>query len=161
MVKKWRSRWLSEYDNHRELAGQKKHFYLANFLKDNPRSGSPKKISKAQEQSIVALACKKPRGYGIEITDWTLVMLSKVAASKEIVTDVTQHDVIPRFPTFFLLDQKKVGIWESIKCVTSDSNKHLDFSIKSAFKKDSPSNLIKRSIGCILKLKIGIGLKRE
>jgi hypothetical protein len=36
-------------------------------------------------------------------------MLSKVAASKEIVTDVTQHDVIPRFPTFFLLDQKKVA----------------------------------------------------
>jgi len=89
MVKKWRSRWLSGYDNHRQLEGQKKHFYLTNFLKDNPRSGSPKKISAAQEQSIVALACGKPRDYGIEMTDWTLAMLSKVAASKGIVKSIS------------------------------------------------------------------------
>ncbi len=93
MVRRWRSRWLLGKDQRLQLAGQEKQDYLLKFLKDNPRSGSPKKISVAQEQSIVALACGKPRDYGIEMTDWTLAMLCKVAASKGIVKSISTSQV--------------------------------------------------------------------
>ena len=89
MVKKWRSRWLSGYDAGLELEGQAKKDYLIEFIKDNQRSGSPKRISVSEEQSIVALACGKPRDHGIEMTDWTLAMLCKVSVSKGIVKSIS------------------------------------------------------------------------
>ncbi len=89
MVKKWRSRWLSGYEVGLELEGQEKKGYLIQLLKDNPRSGAPKKISASAEKSIVALACGKPRDHGIEMTDWTLAMLCKVSLSKGIVKSIS------------------------------------------------------------------------
>ncbi len=89
MVKKWRSRWLSGYEGGLELEGQEKEDYLIKFLKDNQRSGAPKRISVSEEKSIIALACGKPRSHGIEMTDWTLAMLCKASVSKGIVKSIS------------------------------------------------------------------------
>ena len=67
--------------------------YLRNVIKDAPRSGAPKKFTLAQEQAIVALACSKPRDYGIEMTDWNMEMLCNVAASKQIVESISTSQV--------------------------------------------------------------------
>jgi len=92
-VKKWRSRWISGYDILVGLQEDEAKEYLLNFLKDNPRSGLPKKFSTAQEKAIVALACRKPRDYGIEMTDWTHEMLSKVAAAEGIVKSISTSQI--------------------------------------------------------------------
>ena len=92
-VKKWRSRWLSGYDSLVGLKEDEEKEYLLNFLKDNQRSGLPKKFTAAQEKAIVALACGKPRDYGIEMTDWTHEMLSKVAAAEGIVKSISSSQV--------------------------------------------------------------------
>jgi transposase len=62
-------------------------------LDDLPRSGTPKRITLAQEQQIVALACKKPEDYGIEMTTWTLKMLSKVAVERGILESISPRYV--------------------------------------------------------------------
>lgn len=93
MVKKWRSRWLMGYEKLCGLTKEKEQEYLQFFLKDNPRSGLPKKFTDAQEKAIVALACRRPRDYGIEMTDWTLEMLSKVAATEKIVESISSSQV--------------------------------------------------------------------
>ena len=92
-VRKWSKRWLSGYDSLLKLEGIEEEKYLLSFLKDAPRSGLPKKFSVSQEQSIVALACGTPRDYGIEMTDWTLEMLCKVASEKEIVQSISTSQV--------------------------------------------------------------------
>jgi len=67
--------------------------YLLNILKDKKRSGGPKQFNMAQEQAIVALACEKPREHGVEMTDWTLEMLCKVASAKGIVQSISTSQV--------------------------------------------------------------------
>lgn len=92
-VKKWRSRWLEGYEKLCVLEKVEAREYLQNFLSDNPRSGMPKKFTDAQEKAIVAMACRRPRDYGIEMTDWTLEMLSKVAATEKIVESISSSQV--------------------------------------------------------------------
>jgi len=92
-VKKWRCRWLDGYE---ELCGLEKveeQEYLQNFLEDYPRSGLPKKFTDAQEKAIVAMACREPREFGIEMTDWTMEMLSKVAGREKIVESISKSQV--------------------------------------------------------------------
>ena len=62
---------LSKYENEMEFQGLSEHDYLQELLshlRDNPRSGTRKRISLEEEQQIVALASDKPRDYGVEIT---------------------------------------------------------------------------------------------
>ncbi len=92
-VKHWRRRWEENYNQLLELKGEEERSYLKSFLKDSPRSGTPKKFTMAQEQSIVALACEHPRDHGIEMTDWTMEMLCKVAGSKQIVESISTSQV--------------------------------------------------------------------
>jgi hypothetical protein len=62
-------------------------------LDDLPRSGAPKRITLAQEQQIVALACEKPTDYGVEMTNWTLEMLAKVAIARCIIETISPQYV--------------------------------------------------------------------
>jgi transposase len=92
-VKKWRNKWDDNYKYLIILEGEKQIEYLRIFLKDAPRSGTPKKFSMSQEQAIVALACSKPRDYDIQMTDWTMEMLCKVSSSKKIVQSISTSQV--------------------------------------------------------------------
>jgi len=97
-VKKWRRRWIAAFDSIEAFAlgesgqgvsDQALLQKMLEVLKDRPRSGAPKRISLAQEQQIVALACQKPEDYGIPITQWNRELLAQVAISKGIVETIS------------------------------------------------------------------------
>lgn len=101
-VKKWRRRWEAEFDSIKafELGqsgqGVKDQVLLKRMLlvlKDSPRSGAPKRITLAQEQQIIALACDKPEDHGIPITQWNREMLAQVAKTKGIVQRISPRYV--------------------------------------------------------------------
>lgn len=97
-VKSWRKRWQQHYaelcafekgmDNEgvsdKELLDK-----MLSILSDIPRSGKPKRITLAQEQQIVALACEKPEDYGIPMTQWNREMLAHVAKTIGIVETIS------------------------------------------------------------------------
>jgi putative transposase len=101
-VKSWRRRWESDYESLLEFEkgsdGKKVSDYellreMLKSLNDLPRSGTPKRITLAQEQQIVALACEKPTDYGVEMTNWTLEMLAKVAIAQGILESISPRYV--------------------------------------------------------------------
>ncbi len=101
-VKAWRNRWLSSVEslnNYESFVSQGQatildyRKLLIKFLTDQFRSGAPKIFTLAQEQQIITLACKKPRDYQIEMTDWTHQMLAHVAISKGIVASISSRQV--------------------------------------------------------------------
>lgn len=99
-VKSWRSRWVSQYSslldyekggqgegvNDTELLGA-----MLAVLSDLPRSGVPARITLAQKQQIVALACEKPDTYGVQMTDWSHEMLVKVVIAQGIVDTISRR----------------------------------------------------------------------
>ncbi|MEM6379784.1 MAG: helix-turn-helix domain-containing protein [Bacteroidota bacterium] len=101
-VKSWRKRWEAAYDDlvsyESYLENQEGSLSdlgkrLISILKDLPRPGAPKTITLAQEKQIIALACESPADYQIEMTDWTLAMLAKVAIAKGIVATISSRQV--------------------------------------------------------------------
>jgi transposase len=101
-VKSWRRRWMELYpkllvfEQGKEGTGVSDSVLLQEILSgldDLPRSGHPKRITLAQEQQIVALACRKPSEYGIEMTTWTHQMLAHVAISEGIITSISARYV--------------------------------------------------------------------
>ena len=101
-VKRWRRRWETEFDSIKAFelgesgqgVGDKallKRMLLV--VKDNPRSGAPKRITLAQEQQIIALACEKPEDYGVPITQWNREMLAHVAKAKGVVEAISPRYV--------------------------------------------------------------------
>lgn len=101
-VKSWRRRWqgcyeqLCEYEDQMKSQGLSEHDYLQellNHLRDNPRSGTRKRISLEEEQQIIALASEKPQDYGVEMTNWTHEMLAKVAIGQGIVEKISSRHV--------------------------------------------------------------------
>jgi putative transposase len=60
-------------------------------VQDLPRSGAPERITVAQKQQIVSIACEKPDTYGIEMTDWTHEMLVKVVMAQGIVDTISRR----------------------------------------------------------------------
>lgn len=101
-VKTWRSRWQSAYPSLLEAesalnSGElSKGAYRQEVLKaiaDKRRSGAPKRITLAQEQQIVALACDKPIHHGHPVTDWTHEMLAKTAVAKQMIDTVSSTQV--------------------------------------------------------------------
>ncbi len=97
-VKNWRNRWNAAYDQLKifekgpEGKSVSEHELLQKMLEiisDRPRSGAPPRITDAQKQQIVAIACEEPADYGIIMTDWTLEMLAATAIKKEVVASIS------------------------------------------------------------------------
>lgn len=94
----WRKRWLAESASlldfekgfkNEGINDKRLKEHLKSFLQDNKRSGAPKKFTLSQRKQLIALACKKPIDYGLEMTDWTHEMLAKVAIAKGIVKSIS------------------------------------------------------------------------
>lgn len=94
----WRRRWEADYtallvfEEGLDGKGVSDHElleWMLGSLHDLPRSGTPRKITLAQEQQIVALACEKPEDYGVAMTNWTHEMLAKVAVAQSIVESIS------------------------------------------------------------------------
>ena len=104
-VKSWRKKWMLNYpkllaleENKEEQISDKELLMsMLNILKDEQRSGCPRRISLAQEQQIVALACQKPIDFGVEMTTWTHELLAHVAMTKGIIDSIS-----PRYVGMFL-----------------------------------------------------------
>lgn len=101
-VKSWRRRWqgcyeqLCKFEKGMKSHGLSEYDYLQELLshlRDNPRSGTRKRISLEEEQQIVALASEKPQDYGVEMTSWTHEMLAKVAIGQGIVEKISSRHV--------------------------------------------------------------------
>lgn len=101
-VRYWRKRWEGQYETLLKFEegvdgqGVSDSELLQKMLVsvgDLPRSGAPQRISMAQKQQIVAIACEKPESYGVMMTDWTHEMLAKVAMAQGIVDTISRRYV--------------------------------------------------------------------
>lgn len=99
IVRKWRKRWLSQYEHlcayeseavRRDREVLKK---MLSFLKDAPRSGSPARISSSEKESLMSLACASPESVGVPVTHWTRELLAKVAMQKGLVKKISPRYV--------------------------------------------------------------------
>ncbi|HHC80940.1 MAG TPA: hypothetical protein ENK46_13735 [Flavobacteriia bacterium] len=97
-VKSWRRRWKEAYEQLQifeegmEGKGVGDNELLQKMLEiisDRPRSGAPSRITDAQKQQIVAIACEKPQDYGFMMTDWTLKTLAMAAIKKKVVDSIS------------------------------------------------------------------------
>lgn len=101
-VKTWRSRWeiayptLLEAESAVQSGQMAKAVYRQEVLKaiaDKARSGAPKRITLAEEQQLIALACDKPIHHGHPVTDWTHEMLAKTAITKQMIDTISSTQV--------------------------------------------------------------------
>jgi len=97
-VKRWRHRWESAWENlntfESGIEGQSPKDYellarMKEILSDEPRSGTPKRITLSQEKQITALACEKPEKYGVMMTQWNREMLAQTAKKLGIVNTIS------------------------------------------------------------------------
>jgi len=103
VVNLWRSRWqdsismllkASEEDSTKySLKDHELVKLLKSVLADQPRSGTPKRITLSEEEQIVALACDSPQNHGVEMTNWTHQMLAHVAKAAGIVETISASHV--------------------------------------------------------------------
>ncbi len=103
MINLWRNRWSVSIlkkehgiENVNTSTPIKDHEILdmiKEVLTDRPRSGTPKRITMATEELIVALACDKPTNHGVEMSRWTWEMLAHVAKAKDIVDQISPRHV--------------------------------------------------------------------
>ena len=66
---------------------------IKEILSDIPRSEAPKRITLAQEQQIVGLACEKPEDHDIQMDNWTREMLAHVSKAIKIVDTISPRYV--------------------------------------------------------------------
>ena len=97
-VQKWRNRWADSYEQlcgyeQQEPSEGKRVKRMLAILNDAPRSGSPVRISLAEKQRLMALACQKPKEFGVPMTEWNREMLSQVAQSQGIVKKISPRYV--------------------------------------------------------------------
>lgn len=109
-VKRWRRRWVSEWEslniyecgvNDKVIKDYELLSRMQEILSDNPRSGSPKRITMSQEKQIIAVACEKPEKYGIAMTHWNRDMLVKVVIEKGIIDTIS-----PRYISVILKKER-------------------------------------------------------
>ena len=103
MINLWRTRWsesilkieraLEEGYSSRPIKDHEILDMIKEILSDRPRSGTPKRITMAMEELIVALACDKPENHGIKMTRWTYEMLAHVAIAEGIVHEISSRHV--------------------------------------------------------------------
>ncbi len=102
-VRRWRRRWESGQEELRALEHDEQGIRVKDHvlrtkikeevLSDLPRSGAPKRITLAQEQQIVGLACEKLEDHDIEMDYWTREMLAHVAKARKIVDSISPRYV--------------------------------------------------------------------
>lgn len=97
-VKKWRDRWVDSYEHlcvfeQQEPNQGKRIKQMLAILSDAPRSGTPIRISLAEKQGLMALACQKPEDFGVPLTQWNRQMLAQVAQAQGIVKKISPRYV--------------------------------------------------------------------
>lgn len=94
-VSKWTKRWLANFDDLCAYEAQQSPSDSAllsrmlAILSDAPRTGSPPRISLSEKEKLMALACQKPKDFGIPLSAWNREMLAKVAIAEGIVEKIS------------------------------------------------------------------------
>lgn len=94
-VSKWRNRWLSSYNELCSYELEEKTTdalllsKMLSLLSDNARSGAPIQISLSEKENLVALACKKPKDFGIPLSHWNREELTRFAIKKGLVQKIS------------------------------------------------------------------------
>lgn len=68
--------------SNKELTDKQLRSHILGILSDKRRTGKPPRISLAQKNQIVAIACQRPEDHGIPVTNWSLALLVKVIKEK-------------------------------------------------------------------------------
>ena len=95
-IGKWRDRWEQQVEGLRDLESSNQELtdkqlrnHILGILSDKQRAGKPPRISLAQKNQIVAIACEKPEDHGIPVAKWSLALLVKVIKKKKIVDNIS------------------------------------------------------------------------
>ncbi len=75
-VSQWRSRWLASGGSGCSTLER---------LSDAPRSGAPCRITPEEQCAIIALACKRPKDYGLPLSHWSASDLAREALRQALV----------------------------------------------------------------------------
>ena len=73
------------------LISQAEELSVCERLKDAPRPGHPPKFAAEQACKIMALACKKIKGYRFIFSHWSQNVLAKAAIKEGIVENISQR----------------------------------------------------------------------
>lgn len=116
-VSTWRNRFYNsiefivqaeEYDG----PDREKKLYEAimSVLSDKPRSGKPPAFTSEQIMLINELACKNPKDFGYELSQWNLSSIAQEAAHQGIVQSISPYSV-QRFLKFAGIAPWKNRYW--------------------------------------------------
>ncbi|NJO01551.1 MAG: helix-turn-helix domain-containing protein [Bacteroidia bacterium] len=120
-VLKWRNRWVGRYgwlcdlESSKTLKDSELLGAMLSMLSDNARTGAPVRISTAQKEQIVALACEKPENYGLPLTQWNREALLQVAKQPGIVEQIS-----PRYVSEILKKSRHSSSQKSVLALSSD-----------------------------------------
>ena len=98
----WRNRWsertktlcLTSDENGKALSDQLVIVKIKELLSDEPRSGSPGKITEEIWLRLQTLACQSPKDYGLPFTVWTHQELSVQAKRMGISISPSRYGVL-------------------------------------------------------------------
>lgn len=76
-VSQWRRRWLTLSGSARER------------LSDEPRSGGPCRITAEEKRAVIALACKRPKEFGLPLSHWSASELAREAHRQKLVKSLS------------------------------------------------------------------------
>jgi len=76
-VSQWRRRWLTLSGPARER------------LSDEPRSGGPCRITAEEKCAVIALACKRPKEFGLPLSHWSASDLAREAHRQKLVKSLS------------------------------------------------------------------------
>jgi putative transposase len=101
-VGKWRNRWADKQEALQELEeflkdkrAMRKRLLDAMLiiLQDVKGRGVASNFMPAQEEQIIAIACKKPADYGLADNNWTQNLLAQVAQKEGVVASISQSKI--------------------------------------------------------------------
>lgn len=98
-VATWRSRFLERIPTLVQIesaALEKLQEEIKKVLSDEKRSGTSRKFTQEQIIKILDLACKAPREFGYEVSQWSLLLLVK-EITKQGIADQISAKTVSRF----------------------------------------------------------------
>ena len=99
---RWYTRWADNHSrlksleldsNGNQISDHELGKQIDLVLSDRMRSGVTSRITHAQKEQIVALACKNPSDYGLPEGSWTRDTLAQVAIQEDIVDKISPSHV--------------------------------------------------------------------
>ena len=94
IVSNWRKKWKLSQSMFKKIEETAKHpkelnDFVEQILKDNPRPGTPARITQEQRVQILSLACENPKKSGLPLSHWTIQELVYEIKKRKIVEEIS------------------------------------------------------------------------